>query len=262
MRQAYRFDRYRLGKSGSGEITDTSIYESPRYSYHLYPAILILTAVFLDGAGTWLSHFTCSRMSFSQLPTLSSGLRFAIYTAVVLFLGVGVNTDINIAEARSVVARQYGDLMPHPLKTPSNNFTFRQDLKTPALYVRKHLQPGDKIISITPSIHRFYVGRVDYILREASPSVSKGKSSPWRIDSVKAFKAVVGRNRGGRFWVFGDSIYLNDRWRFSDEFRCFIKLIEAEIVYTGPDGRTHVYLLTHERMAGIDENQCRMSGQS
>ncbi len=228
--------------------TATSIYESPRYSYHLYPAILILTAVFLDGAGTWLSHFTCSRMSLSQSPTLSSGLRFAIYTVVVLFLGVGVNTDINIAEARGIATRQYGDSILHPLKTPSTNFTFRQDLKTPALYVKEHLQPGDKIVHITPASDQFYIGRVHHFLRE--------KSALSRINSVEAFRDLITEKPRTRFWLVSDSIFLNDPWQFSDKFRCFMKLLEPQIVYTGLDSQTHVYLLTSADMGKIDESQC------
>ena len=233
-----------------------SYYQSARYSYHLYPVLLILTAVFIEATASKISQLISSRPRISRLQRTRAVLTQLAHVAVVLALAVGLNTDVNLAEAKGIMMRQYGNAILQPLKAPSSSYTFRQDLKTPVLFVKEHRRSGDKVISMTPSKHRFYIGTVDYMLRENPEPTIGNRSSSWFIGSIEGFNNLVRTNPGRRFWLIGDPIFLNDRSQFSDRFRCFMQVLNPQIVYTGLDDRSHVYLVSSSNLPKFNESMC------
>ncbi len=157
-------------------------------------------------------------------------------------------------------------LMPHHLAQGAYDGAYRYhgdsniensryfpDHASVGTYVRERLQPGDLVIATDALQQRWYVGQVDYWLRnEKDVAIYVYKDQDSRIRDIyvnaelfnaeHAARLLEGKTRA---WVIVSSIDVNEDWAFSAREREFLAAVKAHGVLklTGRDGHSQVYLL-------------------
>jgi hypothetical protein len=133
--------------------------DAVRYTFHLYPLMVVVFAVVcLETASFFASRYAAA----------GRWQRRGIAAAVAL-LTLLISQDANPVGALSV--GDWTNTTPrHPIRTIRNGWGPRHhpDYKTPSLYVRERLAPGDRVVvlagPVTVVIYDFYIGQVDYAL--------------------------------------------------------------------------------------------------
>ena len=134
--------------------------DAVRYTIHLYPAMVILFAVFI-----------CEITAYCHRRFSNGGrLRRGVIATAVMLAALFISQDANPVAAWSV-----GDWTYRTARHPIRNIggwdsgpRHHEDHKTPSLYVRRHIAPQDRVIvlggPVAVAIYRYYIGRVDFAL--------------------------------------------------------------------------------------------------
>lgn len=131
--------------------------DAVRYTFHLYPVILV---IFASVAAQAISYCVHGLPQLRRLPR-------AFVAGV---LGVGallISQDANPVHAWSVGDWTYQSLR-HPIRSilVGSNSRTHPDYKNPSLYVKEHLRLGDRVIvaggPVASAICHYYIGQVDY----------------------------------------------------------------------------------------------------
>ena len=136
---------------------------------------------------------------------------------------------------------------------------FHQDQKNPSLYAKKHLGQGDQILAVGPphkaSVYRFYLGRLDYIVRDPHTYTVTIRTKDGRdIDPVTGaqivwghdpLKAVIEAPRDGDLWILSDTVmtttenwFLNDPTDPHDRTKRYLASLTDKPEVIGRDQKT------------------------
>jgi hypothetical protein len=188
-------------------------YIEARYAFHLYPLMIIVFATIAMEAG---SHVF-------KMPARGKWIRGAIAAAITL-AALFISQDANPVNAWSVGNRTYQSTRD-PIRSVINwkfYAGFHQDHKSPSLYVRERLAPGDRVVALgvahMVAIYHFYVGQVHYAVGNGfrHHRVSKeGKIVAYTtgseiLESLPRVKQIIEGESAGGIWLLGDRMLLVD----------------------------------------------------
>ena len=225
-------------------------YYVPRYFFHLYPLLVVVFAFTLSSLGTAVQR-RVSRPGPDGPRPPGPARRVAEAVALVVLAAV-LSQDIYPSQVLAIGNRSYTS-PKDPVKASQSWELFQEDYRTPGLYVKAHLLPGDTVVvlgaSHVVSISYQYIGRVDYVLmlpHETDPSspdrfvMSTGKGLAYYmtgsavLQDSRALEQWLSTLRTGRIWILADFQTAPPDLRL--RFR-------ADRVFTGQDGKTEVYLI-------------------
>jgi len=225
-----------------------SLFESayvPVYTLHLYPLIVLIfgVAVWNVGALAW---------RYVDLgDTFSGHYAFLLAIPVVLF----ASQDTNPLSAWRVSERTYQSEKPRirSVMTFRVYGDFHQDIKNVALYVKKHMDKGDKVAVIgmdhATQIFDYYIGDLDYALVEEKRPKEFGiikeeslihYTTGYRfVDNTSELKKIIQKN-SGNIWIVGDRLILNEKYpmKSAKSIKKVVSNMAKNPDYVGHDGVT------------------------
>jgi hypothetical protein len=220
-------------------------YVEARYTFHLYPLMVLVFSTVAIEAGF--------RLFTSLIPT--GGQARKLKVAIVSLAALFISQDANPVHAWSVGNRNYQSPRD-PIRSVINwdlYAGFHQDHKNPALYIRQHLLPTDRILALGPphtlAIYHFYVGQVHYAL--AGPrdfnyhQVARGGkvvafiTGSEILQSLASIKEVMEELPQGRIWLVGDRLLLlADNPSYPNHIQKYLRSFAYNPDYLGLDGQT------------------------
>jgi hypothetical protein len=220
-------------------------YEA-RYTFHLYPLIVMVFAVIVVEAGSRIIK------DISMGGSVSRGM---MATAIAL-LALFISQDANPADAWLVGNRTYQSVKD-PIKGHINwkfYAGFHQDHKTPGLYVREHLRSEDTVVAVGPphmiAVYHYYVGRVDYSVAEQiegfqfrlkGGKISDHVTGSRILDSLPLLMDIIERDPGRGIWLLCDRMLLvENNHYFSEPMKEYLLSLARDPIYLGLDGQTFV----------------------
>lgn len=222
-------------------------YPEARYTFHLYPLMLIVYAAIAVEWGTRLMKSVRGGGQWRR------GV-VAVAMVLVAFLA---SQDANPVDAWSIGNRTYQSAKD-PIRSVVN-WTFykgfHQDHKGPSLYVRERLVPGDRVVALGPphmvSAYHYYIGRVDYAVGGPDDfryhrRVRGGKTVTYMtgseiLESLPGLKEIIEGGSGGGIWLLGDRMLLvEDNPSYSNKMKEYIRSLARDPNYLGLDGQTFV----------------------
>ena len=208
-----------------------------RYVVEIYPFLLILSAAglvyLLMAVGQWTKRW---------------GEKAALVMAV-LITASGFLVGHGIPQAFGLATLQHGGKIDRVLTFPY------PDHQGPGQFVRQNLVPGDIVVAEDMLQQHWYVGRVDFWLRNPKDSYTFLYVAPdgkWRdiyVDSVMATPEIlntIGKSEKRRTWVITSAETFPARnYYLSPEQRRWLSDIEERNspVFIGRDGVSKVYCL-------------------
>jgi hypothetical protein len=219
-------------------------YIEARYTFHLYPLMIIVFATIAMEAG--------SRVL--KIPVRGKWIRGAIAAAITL-AALFISQDANPVNAWSVGNRTYRSTRD-PIRSVINwkfYAGFHQDHKSPSLYVRQRLAPGDRVVALGPlhmlAIYHFYVGQVHYAVGGPNAFrhhrvIKEGKIAAYTtgseiIESLPEVKQIIEAESAGGVWLLGDNMLLvDDNSVYSKSMKEYLKSLAIAPDYLGVDGQT------------------------
>ena len=228
-------------------------YYVPRYFFHLYPLLVVVFAFTL----TALSTAVLSRVSKPgpEGPRPPGPARRVVEAVALVFLAAVLSQDIYPSQVLAIGNRTYTS-RKDPVKASQSWELFQEDYQAPGRYVKEHLSPRDTVVvlgaSHVASIFYHYIGRVDYVLM-----------LPHEVDLSSPGSFVLGTAKGLVYYMTGSAV-LQDApalehwlstpgagrvWILADFQTAPPDLrvrFRPDLVYTGRDGETEVYLIDRE----------------
>ena len=217
-------------------------YIEARYTFHLYPLMIIVFAAIALEVG--------SRVF--KIPVRGKWSRGAIAAAITL-AALFISQDANPVNAWSVGNRTYQSTRD-PIRSVVNwkpYAGFHQDHKSPSLYVRERLAPGDRVVALgvahMVAIYHFYVGQVHYALGNGFRHhrvVKEGKivayaSGSEILENLPRLKEIIEGESAGGIWLLGDRMLLvDDNSVYSKSMKEHLKSLAIAPDYLGVDGQT------------------------
>jgi hypothetical protein len=216
-----------------------------RYVFHLYPLVLLIVA--------WLAVEASSQV-LRRLPW-PSPVAHVLGVSVLALGGLFLSQDANPMQAWAIGSRTYQSRRD-PIRGVLNaRFygEFHQDHKSPSLYVRQHLRPGEVIAALGPPhklvVYHHYVGRVDHPVEEDVKWYEPRLADGTPIDKVTGrpilralpqLQALVDGGAAGGVWLLGDDIALRPEARsgYSEPMKAYLRALAARPDYVGQDGHT------------------------
>ncbi len=200
--------------------------DAARYSFHLYPLMLILSAYALVH---FLQRFVPrGRLNFFIMPAL-----------LVLFLIPG---DFQLSYAISNSQNSYGKEIVQAIKTPG--YTFHPDYKTPSHYIRDNLSDDELVISMIEAISVYYVGRIDYlwIPKENDAAAIRPHGFTGKLPRIRfvELQKILKENTGRQFWLLEDPLP-TAKLKNNTSILAFMESISLCGVSKGKDGKTTAY---------------------
>ncbi len=129
---------------------------------------------------------------------------------------------------------------------------FRPDHRGAGEYVRSHLQERDVVIAMDVLQQYYYIGKVDYWLREATDahafSYERDGSrhdfytSSRVLSAVRDLESLIDQGRNFKIWLITSGELTGRHLQFAPEGVHEWLSDRHEPVFTGRDGYTHVYL--------------------
>jgi hypothetical protein len=217
-------------------------YIEARYTFHLYPLMVLVFAMIAMEAG--------SRVL--KIPARGKWIRGAIAASITL-AALFISQDANPVNAWSVGNRTYQNTRD-PIRSVINwkfYAGFHQDHKSPSLYVRERLAPGDRVMALGPShmvaIYHFYVGQVHYAVGNAFRHhrvAKEGKivaytSGSEILENLPRLKEIIEGESAAGIWLLGDRMLLvDDNSLYSKSMKEYLKSLAIAPDYLGIDGQT------------------------
>jgi hypothetical protein len=179
----------------------------------------------------------------------SRGVVAAAITLATLF----ISQDANPVNAWSVGNRTYQNTRD-PIRSVVNwkpYAGFHQDHKSPSLYVRERLAPGDRVVALgvahMVAIYHFYVGQVHYAVGNGFRHhrvVKEGKIVAYTsvseiLENLPRLKQIIEGESIGGIWLLGDRMLLvDDNSVYSKSMKEYLKSLAIAPDYFGVDGQT------------------------
>lgn len=225
----------------------TSFLQTPfwaaRYTFHLYPLMLVIFSAVLVTVGTRVFQMLPWRGSIPKVVLMTSALAAALL----------ISYDGNVVTAWAVSERTHQssrDLVRGPINSRYYK-RLHQDYKTPSLYVRTHRTPDDVVLAIglphEVAAFHYYAGKVDYAVEEtirpyqirlADGKILEHVTGSELLRTVGEVSALVTRD-GSRVWLLGRRGALETgTWLYSDELRAHLWVLVQNPDYVGLDGDT------------------------
>ena len=217
-------------------------YIEARYTFHLYPLMALVFATIVMEV----------RSRFSKISVRGQWSRGVIAAAITL-AALFISQDANPVNAWSVGNRTYQSTRD-PIRSVVNwkpYAGFHQDHKSPSLYVREHLVPGDRVVALgvahMVAIYHFYVGQVHYAVGNAfrhQRVVKEGKIVAYTtgseiLESLPRVKQIIEGESAGGVWLLGDRLLLvDDNSVYSKSMKEYFKSLAIAPDYLGVDGQT------------------------
>jgi 4-amino-4-deoxy-L-arabinose transferase-like glycosyltransferase len=198
--------------------------DGARYSFHLYPMLLMWGSCAIVYIATEI------------IPGKSPSPKIAALILILLLLP----SDMKLVDGIRIRQREYGEAFTRPHVASSKAFPFYPDYKTPAEYIRKHLQDDDLVVSMRGAVPLYYIGRLNYIWGSDTGATNDLRIA--NIDSDQLLK-LAGDQPSRRIWFLTDAFRLNKRKEKSG----FLHALASCTVYKGADSRTAVYLFSFGR---------------
>jgi hypothetical protein len=225
-----------------------SLFESayvPVYTLHLYPLIVLIfgMGVWKVGALTW--HY------FDLGDVFSGRYAFLLAIPVVLF----VSQDTNPLSAWQVSERTYQSEKPRirSVMTFRVYGDFHQDIKSVGLYVKEHMDEGDKVAVIgmdhATQIFDYYIGDMSYALTTKEKSrdfgiIKSGSLIHYTIGykfitKPSKLKEIVRKN-SENLWIVGDRLILREWYpiKSAEPIKEIVRGLAKSPDYVGRDGVT------------------------
>jgi 4-amino-4-deoxy-L-arabinose transferase-like glycosyltransferase len=202
--------------------------DSARYSFHLYPLILMWAAVAIV------------YLALRFLPGRSTSFKVAGLTVILLL----VPSDMELFHTLGIGRREYGHAFTRPHIASSRAFPFYPDYKTPAEYITTHLKADDVIISMRETIPFYYLGRMDYLWDPEKNTKTPGLGV--RLLDRVHLQELLTRRPGTRIWFLADAFRLRKRQSENRSSAAFLNSIAECTVYRGRDHQTAVYLFSSD----------------
>jgi Dolichyl-phosphate-mannose-protein mannosyltransferase len=220
-----------------------SIYPDSRYVFHLYPLLVLIFAVTAVAAG---------RRLLAAWPALRGRRALAVAGAL---LALVVSQDANPVAAWSVGSRT-SRTPKDPVKGPiawALYGSFHQDHKSPSLYVRARLRPGDRVVvsglSHVITIYAYYIGQVDGAVERPEDAVNRIPTGDGRledyitgipvVEALPDVKAMIERDSGGAVWLLGDRVSLApENSSYAQPVKDYLNQLARHPDFVGEDGQT------------------------
>lgn len=201
--------------------------DEARYSFHLYPLMLILSAYGLVQLLTWFVHH--KRLDFA----------IALLVLCIFF----IPGDFQFFYAASISQNEYGKKINQPIKTPGY-YTFHPDYKTPSYYIKNNRSEGDLVISMLEAIPIYYVGQIDYLWiptdNDNASMHRYGFTGKLLRIRFSEFEKLLKENSGTHFWLFEDPIPAS-KLTVNTSILEFMEAVSLCQVFGGKDEKTVVY---------------------
>lgn len=153
--------------------------DAVRYTIHLYPLMVIVFAAVVVEATSYFIRHIPAQGKLSQ----------SVVAAAVGLAALFISQDANPVAAWSVGDWSY--------RTPRHHIRniggwdsyprYHTDSKTPSLYVRERLVPGDRVIvlggPVAVATYHYYIGRVDYALANRPAENAQWAAAGKLVDS-------------------------------------------------------------------------------
>jgi hypothetical protein len=225
-----------------------AFFES-RYIFHLYPLLVMIAA--------WVSLDVAARAW--RAARVGGGILWAPAAVAVGLLILLFLEDANPADAHAIGDRTYRS-EKDPLRSVISwapYAGFHQDRKTPSLYVRSHLEPGDKVVGIGPphtiGVYHFYLEPLGYALgrsgdrsyyREVGGKVVSWVTASEILEDPAAVESLRSKGRGV-VWLLLDRLLLaEDNRYYPESAKDYLRSISEDPDYVGLDGQTIAVKLT------------------
>jgi hypothetical protein len=217
-------------------------YEA-RYLFHLYPLMVVVFCMVVVEAGSRI-------LGRFQMRGYGQTLAVVVLSALTLF----ISQDANPADAWAIGDRTYRSAKD-PIKGHVNwasYATFHQDHKTPSLYVRERLRPGDRVIAVGAphmiAVYHYYVGRVDYSVAEKVENfqlrledrrIVDRMTGSKVLDSLSRLSETLAGSPGEGIWLLCDRMLLAvDNHYLSRPMKEYLGSLTRDPDYVGLDGLT------------------------
>jgi hypothetical protein len=190
---------------------------------------------------------------FLKIPVRGQWSRGVIAAAITL-AALFISQDANPVDAWSVGNRTYQSTRD-PIRSVINwklYAGFHQDHKSPSLYVRERLAPGDQVVALglvyMVTVYHFYVGQVHYAVGGPMEYfrdhrvAKEGKIVAYMtgseiLESLPRVKEIIEGESGGGIWLLGDRILLSHP-SYSKALKEYLLSLARDPDYVGLDGQT------------------------
>ncbi len=212
-----------------------------RYLIEAYPFLLVLAAF---GLINILS--IAGRRKTNNVKAMN-----AAYLTGIVIVASGILGGHGIPQAIKVATMSYGD----SIDRYALGFLFYPDHKSPGLFVKQHMKPGDIVIAEDALQQYWYVGQVDYWLRDPAGSArylyrgSDGLLHDIYVDSIAASNEIlstIDAITDRQIWVItsGETRHAQNSY-LNVEQQHWLEALRKNNppVFTGKDGVTRVYCL-------------------
>jgi len=220
------------------------LYIDSRYIFHLYPLLVIIFATTAVEVGSCFVGSFLVRQQWSQ----------SLAAIAIALAALFISQDANPVDAWSVgsrTSRSARDWIKSPIAWELYG-TFHQDHKSPSLYVRERLVPGDRVVVLglphMITIYLYYIGQVDYAVGRPEDflyrAVKGGKAvdcmtGAEALESLPQVKDMIEDGSGGGIWLLGDRITLaTDNPSYSQSMKEYLRSVMRNADYLGLDGQT------------------------
>lgn len=213
-----------------------------RYLMETYPFLVLSVSSALIAS---VAYFSQRLKGWSEQKTMIAALGIAVS---------GILTGHGVPQAYAIAALKHGEILD------TSDHAIYPDHKASGEFVRQNLRPGDVVVAEDPLQQRWYVGAVDYWLRDPSDAraylyrASDGKLHDIYVNSVLiehlgALDDILDDIRdhaNGRIWLITSAeTYMQRDYYLSPEQKRWLESIEhtTKPSFTGRDGVTKVYCL-------------------
>ena len=200
--------------------------DAARYSFHLYPVMLILGA------------YGLVQILARLIP--QKRLNLSIVSAL-LFLSL-LPSDFQLSYALGVHMIDHKKKIAQTMK--ATGYNFYPDYKTPSQYIRDKRSDDDLVISMLEAIPVYYAGQIDYLWipkeNDDSPIPRYGFTGKLPRIRFSQLEKLLRENRGKPVWLLEDPIptaKLNKNFRILE----FLETVSRCQVIAGVDGKTFAY---------------------
>jgi len=201
-----------------------------RYSFHLYPLMLMLAAYGI--------------VAISE--ALTKGNRCNLTIATIMVLLVLIPTDFQFLYAVNLAKNTHGKDIEKTFQTPAGGrgYTFHPDYKTPSYYIKKNRSENGLVISMLESIPAYYIGEIDYlwIPKENDALKIPPYGNTGKLPRINFFqlRKLLHNNKGREIWLLDDPLPLR-KLKKNTLILEFLESLSGCRVSTGKDGRTSAY---------------------
>lgn len=209
------------------------------FLYMVYPFFVLIYVWFIDATSSY---------TFSRILRRSPRLVTWVALPATLIVTLAFADLHSFGLARSIANRGYDSVIRD---LALFRYTRHPDFKTTAQFVKTELHPEDIVISIDSLMTFVYLGRVDYLLRTEGV-MEEGlqlRTEPLigtpLLRSLGMLQDVLRSKNGRKVWFITSAELMGPHAvpSLSPEIMNFLETNKDNVVYTGKDGITKVYLL-------------------